>query len=149
MMMLEYDLKQNKQIPGSVEEIVEVIKKDKIDYQRLQNVIYLWERDQRVEFNDNFKYDKFDWDEKKLRDNVTKHRVSFYEATTVFSSFLPLLTEYDNQHSQDEERYKTIGYSNKKRLLVVIHTDRGNKIRIISAWKANNSEERKYDEHFK
>ena len=96
-----------------------------------------------MEFHDN----KFEWDENKLRNNVRKHKVSFYEATTVFSSS-PLLTENDDLHSQDEQRYKTTGYSVKNRLLIVIHTDRGNVTRIISARKANKLEERNYHEHF-
>ena len=95
-----------------------------------------------MEFDDNF---KFEWDENKFRENVRKHKVSFHEARTVFSSFP--LTENDDLHSQDEQRYKTIGYSAKNRLLVVIHTDRGNVIRIISARKANTSEQGNYHEH--
>ena len=94
-----------------------------------------------MEFHDN----EFEWDDDKHRDNVRKHKVSFYEATTVFSSF-PLLTEHDDLHSQDEQRYKTIGYSVKNRLLVVVHTDRGNVIRIISARKANKQERADYEQ---
>ena len=97
-----------------------------------------------MEFYDNF---EFEWDENKLRDNVRKHKVSFYEAMTVFSSS-PLLTENDDLHSQDEQRYKTTGYSVKNRLLVIVHTDRGDVIRIISAREANKLEERNYHEHF-
>ena len=97
-----------------------------------------------MEFDDNF---EFDWDENKFRNNVRKHKVSFYEATTVFSSS-PSLTENDDLHSQDEKRYKTTGYSVKNRLLVVIHTDKGNVTRIISARKANKLEEGNYHEHF-
>lgn len=116
----------------------------RIDYWRWHNAISLRERDEHVEFYDNF---KFDWDENKHRDNVKKHKVSFYEAATVFSSS-PLLTENDDIHSQDEQRYKTTGYSVKNRLLVVIHTDRGNVTRIISARKANKLERENYHEHF-
>lgn len=97
-----------------------------------------------MEFYDHF---KFEWDENKFRENVRKHKVSFHEAMTVFSS-PPLLIESDDLHSQDEQRYKTTGYSVKNRLLVVIHTDRGNVIRIISARKANKSEQENYHEHF-
>ena len=97
-----------------------------------------------MEFYDNR---EFEWDENKFRDNVRKHKVSFHEARTVFSSLLPL-TESDDLHSQDEQRYKTTGYSVKDRLLVVIHTDRGDVIRIISARKANKLEEENYHEHF-
>ena len=95
-----------------------------------------------MEFYDNF---KFEWDENKSRENVRNYKVSFHEAMTVFSSFP--LTENDDLHSQDEQRYKTTGYSVKNRLLVVIHTDRGNVIRIISARKANKSEQENYHEH--
>ena len=97
-----------------------------------------------MEFYDNF---KFDWDEDKHRDNVKKHKVSFYEAITVFSSS-PLLTESDDLHPQYEQRYKITGYSVKNRLLVVIYTDRGDVTRIISARKANRLERENYHEHF-
>ena len=98
-----------------------------------------------MEFNDN---PKFEWDENKHRDNVKKHKVTFHEAMTVFSSSLSL-TENDDPHSQDEERYKTTGYSVKNRLLVVIHTERENITHIISTRKANKLEKRKYHEHFR
>ena len=103
----------------------------KINYWRWHNAISRPERDEHVEFYDNF---KFDWHENKHRDNVKKHKVSFYQAITVFSSS-PLLTESDDLHSQDEQRYKTTGYSVKNRLLVVIYIDRGDVTRIISARK--------------
>lgn len=106
---------------------------------------FLRERDGHVEFHDDF---KFEWDENKHRDNVKKHKVTFHEATTVFQSSL-FLTENDNLHSQDETRYKTTGYSVKNRLLVVIHTERGNVIRIISARKANKLEQEHYHELFR
>ena len=89
---------------------------------------------------------KFDWDENKSRKNLKKHKVSFHEARTVFEShFLPL-TENDDLHSQDEQRYKTTGYSSKNRLLIVSHTDRGDTIRIISARKANKQEKADYEQ---
>ena len=94
-----------------------------------------------MEFYDNF---KFDWDEKKFRENVRNHKVSFYEARTVFESPFPPLTEDDDLHSQYEQRYKTIGLSNKNRLLTVIHTDRENVIRIISARKSTRLEREYY-----
>lgn len=97
-----------------------------------------------MEFYDDF---KFEWDENKHWNNVKKHKVTFNEAMTVFTSSLSL-TEKDELHSQDEARYKTVGYSVNDRLIVVIHTDRGNVIRIISARKANKSEQENYHEHF-
>lgn len=96
-----------------------------------------------MDFYDNF---KFEWDENKNNNNIRKHKVSFHEARTVFTS--PELTEKDDLHSQDEQRYKTIGYSNRNRLLTVIHTDRGDAIRIISARKANTLETENYYEYF-
>ena len=96
-----------------------------------------------MDFNDNY---KFDWDENKNIDNIRKHNVSFQEARTVFKSHE--LTEKDDLHSQDEQRYKTIGCSAKGRLLIVIHTYRGDVIRIISARKANTLEIENYYEYF-
>ena len=91
---------------------------------------------------------KFKWDENKFKDNVRKHKVSFYEAETVFnSSYLPKI-DFDDTHSQNEERYKITGYSNRDRLLVVVYAERGDVIRIISARKANKSEKELYDENF-
>ena len=98
-----------------------------------------------MEFDNNY---KFEWDENKNRENAKKHKVSFHEARTVFESpFLPL-TESDDLHSQYEQRYKTIGYSNRNRFLTVIHTDRENVIRIISARKSTRSEMENYYEYF-
>ena len=96
-----------------------------------------------MDFYDNF---KFEWDENKNKNNIRKHKVSFHEARTVFTS--PELTEKDDLHSQDEQRYKTIGYSNRNRLLTVIYTERGDVIRIISAIKANTLETENYHEYF-
>lgn len=96
-----------------------------------------------MDFYDDF---KFEWDENKNKNNIRKHKVSFHEARTVFTS--PELTEKDDLHSQDEQRYKTIGYSNRNRLLTVIYTDRGGAIRIISARKANTLETENYYEYF-
>ena len=105
---------------------------------------FLRKRDGHVDFYDDF---IFEWDENKHRNNVKKHKVTFHEAMTVFTSSLSL-TEKDDLHSQDETRYKTTGYSVKDRLIVVMHTDRGNVTRIISARKANKLEQENYHEHF-
>ena len=74
----------------------------------------------------------FEWDPKKAQSNLRKHRVSFDEASTIFDDpqFIMLL---DEDHSDDEERYISIGMSNKSRLLMVAHTERGQTIRVISA----------------
>ena len=87
---------------------------------------------------------EFQWNNRKAEDNLRKHGVSFREATTVFSDFLSL-TIPDPLHSQWEERLVTIGYSEKQRLLVVVHTERGDTIRIISARNATSYERRTYE----
>ena len=94
-----------------------------------------------MDFYDDF---KFEWDENKNKNNIIKHKVSFHEARTVFTSHE--LTEKDDLHSQDEQRYKTIGYSNKNRLLIVNYTYRGDTIRIISARKANKQQRADYEQ---
>ena len=88
---------------------------------------------------------KFEWDGKKARRNLKKHKVSFEEAVTVFGDPLSLTIE-DPLHSEDKERFVIIGESNQQRLLVVVHTERGDKIRIINARQATSHERRDYEE---
>lgn len=87
----------------------------------------------------------FEWDEEKAKANLQKHGVSFEEAQTVFTDPLAI-TIPDPDHSTDEDRFITIGESNKKRLLVVVYTERRKKIRLISARKAARAERKKYEE---
>jgi len=68
----------------------------------------------------------FEWDERKAKQNIRKHGVSFEEAATVFGDQFSI-TIYDPLHSEDEDRFVILGMSNKNRLLVVVHTERGNK----------------------
>lgn len=75
---------------------------------------------------------EFEWDERKARANVKKHSVSFHDAATVFGDPLAI-TFPDPDHSDKEERSVTFGLSQSQRLLVVAHTIRGAKTRIISA----------------
>ena len=86
----------------------------------------------------------FEWDEKKAKRNVRKHKVSFEEASTVFADPLSL-TIPDPLHSEEEDRFVTMGMSIKGRLLVVVHTERGDTIRIISARLATPRERRDYE----
>ena len=88
---------------------------------------------------------KFEWEDSKAEANLRKHGVSFAEASTVFSDFLSL-TIPDPPHSAGEERLVIIGCSEKQRLLVVVHTERGNVIRIVSARKATPHERKTYEE---
>ena len=75
---------------------------------------------------------EFEWDERKARANVKKHGVSFHDAATVFGDPLAI-TFPDPDHSEEEERSVTFGLSQSHRLLVVAHTIRDSKTRIISA----------------
>jgi hypothetical protein len=87
----------------------------------------------------------FEWDEEKAKTNLKNHRVSFDEATTVFSDPLSI-TIPDPDHSADEQRYIDIGSSDRGRILVVVYTERGTNIRIISCRKATPTERRRYEE---
>ncbi len=89
----------------------------------------------------------FSWDERKDRANQRKHRVSFEEAKSVFSDEYARLMA-DPDHSESEDRYLLLGLSAKLRLLVVAHAYYGKEevIRIISARRANRSEQRQYRE---
>ncbi len=88
---------------------------------------------------------RFEWDPEKARVNLQKHQVDFEEASTIFDD-PQFITFLDGEHSIDEERYITIGLSNKNRLLLVAHTEREDVIRIISARKAVKNEEKFYNE---
>jgi len=87
----------------------------------------------------------FEWDPRKAEINLRKHGVSFTEAGTVFGDDLAI-TVPDPDHSNDEDRYITIGWSNRRRLLMVSHTDRGDQIRIISARELTKTERKEYEE---
>ncbi len=86
-----------------------------------------------------------EWDPNKARINQRKHGVTFEEASTVFTDPLSL-TIPDPLHSEIEERFIIIGQSMRQRLLVVVHTDRKDTIRIISARVANAHERKTYEE---
>jgi uncharacterized protein len=88
---------------------------------------------------------RFEWSREKARANLKKHQVDFEEASTVFND-PQFITFLDEEHSTDEDRYITLGLSSKSRLLMVAHTERDDKIRIISARKAAKNEEKFYQE---
>jgi hypothetical protein len=88
---------------------------------------------------------KFEWDYRKAGSNVQKHGVSFEEAVSVFADAMAL-TFSDSDHSEMEDRSRTYGISNKGRLLVVVHTERKNNVRIISARKATRYEKTIYQQ---
>ena len=88
---------------------------------------------------------KFDWDPKKAEANLRKHGVSFDEAATTFLD-AHAVSGPDPDHSVDEERYITFGYSQLTRLLAVCHTYRPGVIRIINARRVTRSERKIYEE---
>jgi uncharacterized protein len=88
---------------------------------------------------------KIEWDPKKAKSNLRKHRVSFEEAATALSDPMAA-TGADPDHSITEERYVTFGVSERGRLLAVAHTDEGETIRIISARIARKGERELYEE---
>ena len=72
----------------------------------------------------------FEWDDDKATSNLKKHGIAFDEAVTVFGDPLAL-TFADTDHSVTEDRSRTLGLSNAGRVLVVVHTERRNSVRII------------------
>lgn len=87
----------------------------------------------------------FEWDEVKAIANLKKHKVSFEEGKKIFND--PFLLSFpDSDNTQHEERYINVGLSAKGRILVLIHTERQGKIRIISCRKATAHERRYYEE---
>ncbi|MCL2171483.1 MAG: BrnT family toxin [Defluviitaleaceae bacterium] len=87
----------------------------------------------------------FSWDENKANSNMRKHGITFREAMTVFNDS-NILYMYDDEHSDEEERFVVLGISKESNLLVVCHCYRNNDtiIRIISARKATNAEGKDY-----
>ena len=87
----------------------------------------------------------FEWDDKKAAKNIQNHKVTFEEASTVFGDpfSIPI---YDPLYSKKEDRFVTIDNSYLQNILIVIHCDRGDNIRIISARKANIYERKQYEE---
>jgi len=88
---------------------------------------------------------KFEWDPQKATDNLKKHAVSFDEASTVFGDPLAA-TIPDPEHSAEEVRFITMGQTAKHQLVVVVHVDRGEDVRIITARRATAGEKKKYGE---
>ena len=86
----------------------------------------------------------FEWDLNKAKTNLEKHGISFGEACTAFNDPLSLTID-DPLHSSDEERLVLIGMSYNNRMLVVVHTERGDNIRIISGKKATKKERKYYE----
>jgi hypothetical protein len=87
----------------------------------------------------------FEWEEEKAEANIANHGVDFFEAVTVFGDPLSLIYD-DDEHSNDERRFLTVGTSIQNRTPIVSYTERGDRIQIISARKATPKEIRDYEE---
>ena len=88
---------------------------------------------------------KFEWDSEKAEINYRKHGIYFEDAALVFLDD-NYIEDYDDFHSDNEDRYKIIG--KVENILVVIYTERGDRSRIISARPANRNERSDYYDQF-
>ena len=88
---------------------------------------------------------RFEWDPGKAGENLRKHGVSFDEAVSVFEDPLAI-TFPDPDHSEEERRLVTFGYSSSSRLIVVSNTERDDTLRIVNARPATRSERKIYEE---
>ncbi|MEK6750140.1 MAG: BrnT family toxin [Pseudomonadota bacterium] len=92
----------------------------------------------------------FEWDPRKAKTNITKHGVSFEQAAEVFLDALHIAV-FDDEHSETEERWITLGKAKNGTLLVVAHTfaehEDSATVRIISARPATKHEQRQYEEN--
>ena len=87
----------------------------------------------------------FEWNARKAAANLKKHGVTFEDGSSVF--FDPFAITYpDPDHSLDERREVTLGYTMKEEMVFVSHCERGERIRIISARLATRTERRQYEE---
>ncbi len=87
---------------------------------------------------------RFSWDERKASINKRTHGISFEEAVTVFAD--PLAQIYDDpDHSVNEYRFLLVGHSLVGRILLVVHAEKGDRIRIISARRPTARERKDYN----
>lgn len=91
------------------------------------------------------RHPRFEWDTLKATESIAKHGVTFEEAMTVFGDALGRIV-LDERHSIGEERFVLVGESVRRRLLVVMFTEHGDAIRIVSARHATRRERRDYEE---
>ena len=87
---------------------------------------------------------EFEWDINKSIENEKKHGISFNEAVSVFGDIYAIYFE-DFDHSLFEQRNKIIGLSSKNNLLLVVFTERSDKVRIISSRKLTTKERKDYE----
>ncbi|MBM3330184.1 MAG: BrnT family toxin [Calditrichaeota bacterium] len=92
------------------------------------------------------KIEGFEWEDAKAASNRRKHGIEFDEASTVLADPYAV-TLYDGKHSSGEDRYITLGFTGTGRLVVLLHTDRGENQRLISARIATKLEIKSYEEN--
>lgn len=88
---------------------------------------------------------RFEWDSDKAAANLEKHGLSFEEASTAFGDPLSR-TVRDPLHSDEEDRFVIVGMTSTGRLVVVVHTDRGESVRLITARIATSAERRRHEQ---
>ena len=88
---------------------------------------------------------RFEWDERKAAANAAKHGISFVEAATAFGDPLSITIE-DLGDFDAEQRFVLLGTTHHGKLVVVVHTERGDSIRIISARRATRREREQYEQ---
>jgi len=89
---------------------------------------------------------KIIWDAEKAKANIQNHRISFEEAQEVLMD--PFALTREDTDATHEQRFITLGMSDKGQILVVVYTYRDPIIRLISAWKANIVQRRCYESQF-
>jgi hypothetical protein len=87
---------------------------------------------------------QFEWHTEKAQENLIKHGISFDDAATVFGDPLAVTID-DPDHSQEEQRLLTTGLSQRQRLIIVAHTDRDGRVRIISVRDVTPAERKQYE----
>ena len=88
---------------------------------------------------------QFEWDEAKAEGNYKKHGLTFREGATVFKDYGGILLE-DPDAPGEEVRFELLGYSVSRRMAVVVHAERGARLRIVSVRPATKLERRLYEE---
>lgn len=85
---------------------------------------------------------EFEWDPDKAQENIRVHGINFAVAAGILEDENALTSEDIN--AEDEQRFRSLGMDGLGRILVVVYTYRGEKLRLISAWKASRKQERQY-----
>lgn len=89
----------------------------------------------------------FEWDQEKNRTNIEKHGIGFLTAIRIFEG--PVVTQLDNRRDYGEVRQQTIGAVANVLVILVVHTDRDGRVRVISARRANRQERKRYEEEIR